>query len=220
MSIFLLTSAVLFFFFLLFTLFQGSMKDSLKNYGHGVLASLPALLGLWLFRNLLVPVYGSVLGVFFYWLNDYFWYLAAAFGFFWFFKSDAPEYAERRRRQVCFSLGVLAFSGFATLISLDHVRESYYLILLPILRVAVTLIGVYLMDRAKDEFGSARVRFIAATVGITLVAALVPVFHFWKIYWASVPLFLAVVALACYIFQDKFASFPSAILPEKYGKKE
>jgi hypothetical protein len=206
LSLFLLAFPALLFFFLCSTAYSGEAKDSIAVFLRGLALSFPVFLLLYLFRNLIVDQPGSASGFFFSWFYDFFLYLAVGVGVFSLVPSYRDAYADRSRRLESFLFGVFALSGIATLIQQPYLRDSYYLFMLPVLRVCILLLMSRLMHIALGEYGLRLGLFIAAAVLMSFIPAFVAFFHFWKLGLASLGVFILVVGVSIFIDRNEIAA--------------
>jgi hypothetical protein len=206
MNLFLLGFPTLFFFFLCSTAYSGEAKDSLGFFLRGLAASFLAFLLIYLFRSFIPNQPGNGISILFYWFYDFFPYLAVGIGIFVLIPSYRDAYADRSRRLESFLFGMFALSGLATVIWVPYLRDSYYLFMLPILRVAILLLMSRLMHLTLSEFGLRLGLLIAAALGLSILPALVPFFHFWNMRIATLASFALIVGVCIFIDRNEIAS--------------
>lgn len=204
MSLFLLLGPALFFGLLLTNGAPERRKEDLGLFLKGLATSSLALLMHYLFRDAVPLVYGSLGGVFYFWFRDFLWYSLAGFLPFAFFPSLKEGIAGRTDRMTAFALGAMAMAGLATLVQTGPPPDIYFVLYLPLLRIALILLISFTLDRALSEFGARLGFWIAASVLIGPIAALVPVFHFWNAPLGSLPILIAFLG-AAYLSRFGFA---------------
>jgi hypothetical protein len=206
MSLFLIVCPSVFFFFLCSTEYSGQTKDSLKLFVQGLAASSLAMLMIYLFRKLIPDRPGHILSLAHHWFYDYFWYFAAGAAIFSLVPSYRSTFADRPRRIASLFLGVLAPSGFATIVAVDYIRDPYYLFMLPLLRISTAILLSRVLDRTLGEFGLRLALLVAAAVALCIAPALVPFFHFWNLGLPALAVFIAILGASILLCRDAATS--------------
>jgi hypothetical protein len=195
MSLFLVLGPVIF----AGVLFTNQLRDSIREQARTFLLGLAAGLGAALLQYMThtwFPVpYGSVWGFFSFWHRDFFWFSAAAALPLALVPSLRDRSADRKARFLSFTLGAFSLSGLLTCLYLGPPRDVYFIIYLPLLRIALAAILAYALDRTISEYGGVLALWIALSVLAGPLIALVPVFHFWNMAYLSLPLLGAACGL-------------------------
>lgn len=203
MSLFLLFSPLIAFFFLRATVFSNISAASLRIFLRGVLLSAAILLLYWLSRTLLPRPIEGILGVFYYWYYGWAIWLAPATIVF----ALAPSWMQgpgRRDRLIAFMLGALSTSGLANILHVDQLRDPYWVLILPLFRIGLVCVLLPLLDDLVDESGGRLALMIGAALLVSLIPALFPVFHFWKAWYLSLPWLIGCLAAGAYFAKDLF----------------
>jgi|GEM_PF-2729583 hypothetical protein len=196
MSLFLILGPAVFAGFLLTNPFRPDFKDRSKHFLLGLAASAAAILAYALTRGWFPPLYGNLLGLFSFWFREFFWYGLAGAGIFLLVPSFRRRGSERRPRLLCFLLGAFAPAGLVSFFYLGLPRDIYFVLYLPLLRIAFALLLSYTIDKALSEYGGMLALWIGLAILTGPALSLVPVFHFWSLPLLSLPLLLLALGAA------------------------
>jgi hypothetical protein len=195
MSLFLVLGPALFAGILFTNQLRDTLQEQVKTFLLGLTAGLGAALLQYLTRTWFPVSYGSFWGFFSFWHRDFFWFCAAAALPLALVPSLRDRASGRKSRFLSFLLGAFSLSGLLTTLYLGPPRDIYYVLYLPLLRIALAAILSYALDRAISEYGSVLGLWIALSVLAGPLIALVPVFHFWNMAYLSLPLLGAACGL-------------------------
>jgi hypothetical protein len=201
MSLFLILGPAAFFGFLLTTRYRADGGEHLRLFLQGLAASIAGIILQYFFRNLLSPIYGSILGVFSFWVQDFFWFSLSGALPFVLIPALRDKVGGRQDRILAFLLGSMAPAGLMGFAYSGVPRDIYFVLFLPLLRIALVILLSYSLDKALSEFGAGLALWIGISFLLGPILSLVAVFHFWSLAIVSLPLLLAslvIAYLACY----------------------
>ncbi len=170
-------------------------KAGLLPFVRGIVFSIPAMLLFLLLQGLVPPIYtGS--GIYLrYTFSDLLLYPLLAIGmFFLAWRTGRSGSIDSIYGAVSFFAGAFSLLGLFDIVTNEHYRNLYLLVLLPMLRFPLVLLVPFLLLQILEEGGFARVLYILLLLAVPAVLGLAPFFYYSNRLFLSVASTVLLVA--------------------------
>jgi len=179
---------------LLFTnAFRSTFREQGRLFLLGLVAAVPAAALQYLTRYWFPVTYGSLWGCVGFWFRDFFWCSLAGFLPLVLVPALKEKSPDRKARFLSFLLGAVSPAGILTYLYQGPPRDLYFVLYLPLIRIALAVFLALAADAVLTEYGAVLGLWIGLAVLAGPLVALVPVFHFWNAAILALPFLLIVL---------------------------